>query len=195
MHMFFFFFKCTQTLFFSDFGSQRTLSNMRTPSYIGEVICTDLNLGNLPPYIHGIRVLPTHMNEVWAWEVDIEYCGGLVLDIETRLEVRDLDLQRGLVDTDVGSSSVRDASSDLLEGFDHLGKQLNFSEGTVDSQEWRDEDNPKSGKYRRFLLIYICLLVCKLMLLNITNSHVQKRKPYMIQKLHSNFRSDSVVRS
>uniref|UniRef100_A0A6M2F283 SMP-LTD domain-containing protein n=1 Tax=Populus davidiana TaxID=266767 RepID=A0A6M2F283_9ROSI len=127
---------------------QRTLSNMRTPSYIGEIICTDLNLGNLPPYIHGIRVLPTHMNEVWAWEVDIEYCGGLVLDIETRLEVRDLDLQKGVVDTDVGSSSVRDASSDLLEGFEHLGKQLNFSEGTVDSQEWKDEGNPKSDKLK-----------------------------------------------
>ncbi|KAJ6960884.1 hypothetical protein NC653_038787 [Populus alba x Populus x berolinensis] len=96
---------------------QRTLSNMRTPSYIGEIICTDLNLGNLPPYIH---------------------------DIETRLEVRDLDLQKGVVDTDVGSSSVRDASSDLLEGFEDLGKQLNFSEGTVDSQEWKDEGNPKS---------------------------------------------------
>lgn len=127
---------------------QRTLSNMRTPSYIGEIICTDLNLGNLPPYIHGIRVLPTHMNEVWAWEVDIEYCGGLVLDIETRLEVRDLDLQKGVVDTDVGSSSVRDASSDLLEGFEDLGKQLNFSEGTVDSQEWKDEGNPKSDKLK-----------------------------------------------
>ncbi|KAL9381598.1 hypothetical protein Peur_027255 [Populus x canadensis] len=127
---------------------QRTLSNMRTPSYIGEVICTDLNLGNLPPYIHGIRVLPTHMNEVWAWEVDIEYCGGLVLDIETRLEVRDLDLQKGVVDTDVGSSSVRDASSDLLEGFEHLGKQLNFSEGAVDSREWKDEGNPKSDKLK-----------------------------------------------
>ncbi|XP_011046106.1 PREDICTED: uncharacterized protein LOC105140810 [Populus euphratica] len=129
---------------------QRTLSNMRTPSYIGEVICTDLNLGNLPPYIHGIRVLPTHMNEVWAWEVDIEYCGGLVLDIETRLEVRDLDLQKGVVDTDLGSSSVRDASSDLLEGFEHLGKQLNFSEGTVDSRERKDEGNPMSDELKDF---------------------------------------------
>ncbi|KAJ6735400.1 TESTIS-EXPRESSED SEQUENCE 2 PROTEIN-LIKE ISOFORM X1 [Salix purpurea] len=125
---------------------QRSLSNMRTPSYIGEVICTDLNLGNLPPYIHGIRVLPTHMNEVWAWEVDIEYCGGLVLDIETRLEVRELDSQKGVVNTDSGPSSVRDACQDLLEGFEHHGKQLNFSEGTVDSREWRDEGNPKSDK-------------------------------------------------
>ncbi|KAF9664272.1 hypothetical protein SADUNF_Sadunf17G0138800 [Salix dunnii] len=125
---------------------QRSLSNMRTPSYIGEVICTDLNLGNLPPYIHGIRVLPTHMNEVWAWEVDIEYCGGLVLDIETRLEVQELDSQKGVVNTDSGPSSVRDACQDLLEGFEHHGKQSNFSEGTVDSQEWRDEGNPKSDK-------------------------------------------------
>ncbi|CAK7338642.1 unnamed protein product [Dovyalis caffra] len=127
---------------------QRTLSNMRTPSYIGEVICTALDLGNLPPYIHGIRVLPTHVNEVWAWEVDIEYCGGLVLDIETRLEVRDLDMLKGVVDTDSGSSSGTDVSSDLLEGFEHLGKQLNLSEATVDSQEWKDEGNPKPDKLK-----------------------------------------------
>ncbi|KAM3702913.1 hypothetical protein ACB098_04G058000 [Castanea mollissima] len=43
---------------------QRTLSNMRTPSYIGDVICTDIDLGNLPPYIHGMRILPMDMNEV-----------------------------------------------------------------------------------------------------------------------------------
>ena len=153
MNMHVCFLRCTQTLLFSNFGSQRSLSNMRTPSYIGEVICNDLNLGNLPPYIHGIRVLPTHMNEVWAWEVDIEYCGGLVLDIETRLEVQELDSQKGVVNADSGPSSVRDACQDLLEGFEHHGKQLNFSEGTVDSGEWRDEGNPKSGKYRRFLLI------------------------------------------
>lgn len=120
---------------------------MRTPSYIGEVVCTDLNLGNLPPYIHGIRVLPTDMNEAWAWEVDIEYCGGLVLDIETRLEVHDLDLHQGVMDTNSGSSSAEYVSPDLLEGFEYFGEQLNLSEGTVDAQERKDAGNPKHGKY------------------------------------------------
>ncbi|XP_022723416.1 testis-expressed protein 2-like [Durio zibethinus] len=105
---------------------QRTLSNMRTPSYIGEVICTDIDIGNLPPYIHAMRLLATDMNEVWAFEVDAEYSGGILLDVETRLEVRDLDFQKGIVDTNSESNSVENMSSDLLEGFEHFGKHLNL---------------------------------------------------------------------
>ncbi|CAN0913026.1 Testis-expressed protein 2 [Linum grandiflorum] len=122
---------------------QRTLSDMRIPTYIGEVICTNLHLGNLPPYIHGIRVLPVDMNDVWMWDVDIEYCGGVVLDIETRLEVCDPDLQKGIVDTTIESSSGGDISSDLLEGFEYYGKQLNIPEGTVDTQEHKEEGDRK----------------------------------------------------
>ncbi|CAL1402337.1 unnamed protein product [Linum trigynum] len=122
---------------------QRTLSNMRIPSYVGEVVCTSLHLGNLPPYIHGIRVLPVDMNDVWMWDVDIEYCGGVVLDIETRIEVRDIDLQKGIGDTNTESSSGGDISSDLLEGFEHYGKQLNLPEGTVHTQEYKEEGDPK----------------------------------------------------
>ncbi|GMY12754.1 hypothetical protein FCV25MIE_07993 [Fagus crenata] len=123
---------------------QRTLSNMRTPSYMGEVICTDIDPGNLPPYIHGMRILPMDMNEVWMLEVDIEYSGGAILDIETRLEVHDLDFQKGIVDSDTGSGSVGDVSSDLLEGFEYFGKQLNLSEETVN--ERKEEDGLKSSK-------------------------------------------------
>ncbi|KAF5445304.1 hypothetical protein F2P56_034364 [Juglans regia] len=104
---------------------QRTLSSMRTPSYIGELICTDIEPGNLPPYIHGVRILPVDMNEVWAFEVDIEYSGGIVIDIETRLEVRELDSQKGVVDLDMESSSVGEIPSDLLEGFEYFGRQFN----------------------------------------------------------------------
>lgn len=124
---------------------QRMLSNMRTPSYVGEIICTNIRLGNLPPYIHGIRVLPMDMNEAWAFEIDIEYSGGAVLDIETRLEVHELDLQKGLVDSNLESSSVEEVTSDLLEGFEHYGKQLNLSEGTVNVTEHKDEGDPKLG--------------------------------------------------
>ncbi|PON96811.1 hypothetical protein TorRG33x02_075150 [Trema orientale] len=122
---------------------QRTLSNMRTPSYIGEVICTDVDPGNIPPYIHAMRVLPTEMNEVWAFEVDIEYSGGAVLGIETRLEVRELDPEKSLVDSNSEANSVGDVSSDLLEGFEYFGKQLNLTEGTIDALEHKEEGDPK----------------------------------------------------
>ncbi|KAF5747280.1 hypothetical protein HS088_TW06G01461 [Tripterygium wilfordii] len=116
---------------------QRTLSNMRTPSYIGEVVCSDIDLGNLPPYIGGMRVCPTDMNEVWALEVDIEYSGGAIFDVETRVEVRELDLQKGVADSNSESSSIN-VSPDLLEGFEQLGKQLNLSEGTIDAEEHKN---------------------------------------------------------
>ena len=124
---------------------QRTLSNMRTPSYVGEILCTNIRPGNLPPYIHSMRVLPMDMTEAWAFEIDIEYSGGAVLDIETRLEVHDLDLQQGLMDSNLESSSVEEVTSDLLEGFEHYGKQLNLSEGTVNETEHKDEGDPKLG--------------------------------------------------
>ncbi|GMI81921.1 hypothetical protein like AT1G17820 [Hibiscus trionum] len=119
---------------------QRTLSNMRTPGYIGEVICTDLDIGDLPPYIHAMRLLPTDMNEVWAFEVDAEYSGGVLLDVETRLEVSDQDFQKGLVDSNSEPNSVENVSSDLLEGFEHFGKQLNLPE--------EDEVDPKVDDQR-----------------------------------------------
>ncbi|XVE89407.1 hypothetical protein DITRI_Ditri19aG0199200 [Diplodiscus trichospermus] len=114
---------------------QRTLSNMRTPSYIGEVICTDIDIGNLPPYIHAMRLLATDMNEAWAFEVDAEYSGGVLLHVETRLEVQDIDFQKGIVDTNAESNTVENMSSDLLEGFEHFGKHLNLPE--------EDEVDPK----------------------------------------------------
>ncbi|XP_022137263.1 testis-expressed protein 2 isoform X2 [Momordica charantia] len=110
---------------------QRMLSRMRTPSYIGEVICTKVHPGNLPPNINSIRVLPFELNDVWALEVDFEYSGGFVLDIETRIEVHELDLQKNAVDSKSDSSDVGDVSS-ILE--DYLGKQFITSEGTEQNQ-------------------------------------------------------------
>ncbi|MFS7947134.1 putative synaptotagmin-like mitochondrial-lipid-binding domain-containing protein [Helianthus anomalus] len=96
---------------------QRTLSTIRTPSYIGEIICTGVNPGNVPPYIHGMRVLPTDLKEVVAMEIDIEYHGGVVLDIETRLEVQELE--------NSDSKPVDDVATDLLEDF---GEQLKLNQ-------------------------------------------------------------------
>ncbi|XP_056167225.1 uncharacterized protein LOC115665086 isoform X2 [Syzygium oleosum] len=115
---------------------QRTLSNMRTPSYIGEVLCTDIEIGDLPPYIHGMRIIPQDMSEIWAFEVDVEYSGGVILDIETRLEVHELDLQNDI-------SNSEEVSPDLLEDFEHLRKQLNLSEGGNDALEEKGESDPK----------------------------------------------------
>lgn len=117
---------------------QRTLSNIRSPSYIGEITCTAVNLGNLPPYIHGMRVLPSDMNEVWIMEIDLEYSGGAILEVETRIEVQDLDLQEGQ-GTSTETSDVDEVKSDLLEGFEHLEKHLKWSE-TIDHLNHRDGD-------------------------------------------------------
>ncbi|WJX19068.1 hypothetical protein P8452_08801 [Trifolium repens] len=117
---------------------QRTLSSMRTPSYIGEVICTDINTGNVPPCIVGMRVLPMEMSEVWALEVDIEYSGGALLEIETRLEVRELELHAETEDSNSEPSNVA-VPSDLLEGFEYLGKQLKLEERENDCQEKKED--------------------------------------------------------
>ncbi|XP_027365115.1 testis-expressed protein 2-like [Abrus precatorius] len=127
---------------------QKTLSNMRTPSYIGEVICTNINIGNVPPCIAGMRVLPMEMSEVWALEVDIEYSGGAVLEIETRLEVRELELQAGTQDSNPQPNNAGAVPSDLLEGFEYIGKQLNFAERTNDLLEQKEYGDGNSDVFK-----------------------------------------------
>ncbi|XP_027935564.1 testis-expressed protein 2-like isoform X2 [Vigna unguiculata] len=125
---------------------QKTLSNMRTPGYIGEVICTNINTGNVPPCIVGIRVLPMEMSEVWAVEVDIEYSGGALLEIETRLEPRELELDAGTEDSNPQSNNAGAVPSDLIEDFESLEEQLNIAERTNDLQEHKEEDVSKTFK-------------------------------------------------
>ncbi|XP_009631469.1 uncharacterized protein [Nicotiana tomentosiformis] len=116
---------------------QRTLSNIRSPSYIGEVTCAAVDVGNLPPYIHAMRVLPSDMNEVWAFEIDVQYSGGAILDLETRLEVQDLDLHEG-DEASIDSRAVDDVKSDLLEGFEEFDEQFKHSDDHVDKMDQRD---------------------------------------------------------
>ncbi|PIN09378.1 putative protein TEX2, contains PH domain [Handroanthus impetiginosus] len=116
---------------------QRALSNMRVPSYIGEVACRAVDPGTLPPRIIAMRVLPSDMNEVWSLEIDIEYLGGMVLDIETRLETRELEFEGE--ETHFDANTASEVTSDLLEGFEYLGKQLRLSEQTIDATEENDE--------------------------------------------------------
>ncbi|CAI8603182.1 unnamed protein product [Vicia faba] len=129
---------------------QRTLSNMRTPSYIGEIICTDINTGNVPPCIVGMRVLPMEMSEVWALEVDIEYSGGAVLEIETRLEPCELELQTKSEDSNSEPSNDGAVPSDLLEGFEYLEKQLKLEGRDNDFQEQKEDRNRNNDASKSF---------------------------------------------
>ncbi|KAI4326329.1 hypothetical protein MLD38_031655 [Melastoma candidum] len=126
---------------------QRTLSNMRAPSYIGEVICANIDTGNVPPYIHGMRVHSVDMNKSWAFDVDIEYSGGAILDVETRVEVSELGLDKDIVDPnlDANSGSI---SSDLLESFEVYSKQLNLVEDQDEDVEPLGGQNPKREALR-----------------------------------------------
>lgn len=83
------------------------------------------------------------MNEIWAFEVDLEYSGGVILDIETRIEVKDMDLQKELVDPNSESNSL------LLEEFEQLGNQLNLSDGKSDELDQKGEGDAKVGQYKQ----------------------------------------------
>ncbi|KAL7138697.1 hypothetical protein ABFS83_09G000200 [Erythranthe nasuta] len=115
---------------------QRALSNIRIPNYIGEVTCTAVDPGTIPPRILAARVLPSDMNEVWSLEIDVEYLGGMLLNFETRLEIRELEFEgeetRFQVNTD------NEVTSDLLESFEYLGKQLNLSEDISSDTKQKD---------------------------------------------------------
>ncbi|KAG5536072.1 hypothetical protein RHGRI_023752 [Rhododendron griersonianum] len=129
---------------------QRTLSNMKKPSYIGELTCIGIDLGNLPPYISGMRLLPSGMNEVWAMEIDIQYSGGIVVDVATRLEVSELEFEERIVDTNLEPSPVEEVKKDLLEGFEYYGKQLELSEGADGVTERIDEADPKQDGVKTY---------------------------------------------
>lgn len=117
---------------------------MRIPSYIGEVKCSDLDLGSLPPYIHAIRVYPMDMNEVWSWEVDLQYNGGVILYIETRLEVQNQDLPKEIAEVSSDPNLVEDVTSDLLEDFKAL-RQLELPNDSADADSQAVEGDSEHG--------------------------------------------------
>lgn len=130
---------------------------MRTPVYIGGVTCTDLDLGNLPPFIHKMRVLPVDLSEVWAVEVDIEYSGGIVLDVETRIEVCEQELQKDDLDKSLGLSTAGEINSDLPEGVDYHGNHLGFPSTSANQMENRDEGGDKVGEcFYIFFFFTLC---------------------------------------
>ncbi|KAF8769053.1 hypothetical protein HU200_006976 [Digitaria exilis] len=109
---------------------QRTLSNTRTPTYIGEITLSGLSLGKLPPYLHRMRVLPRDLNELWAFEVDFEYSSGILLDIETRLEIREPELEKDIITTSLKDDSNGAVSSDVLDSIEQYSSQFRSSEAS-----------------------------------------------------------------
>lgn len=123
---------------------QRTLSNMRTPSYVGEIALTDFSLGELPPYVHAMRVLPLDLNELWAFEVEFEYSGGILLHIETRLEVQEPELQKDIMKNNFGADADGEVDSDLLESIEQYGNQFKGSQKSASSVGEKDEPDASS---------------------------------------------------
>nr|CAB3471541.1 unnamed protein product [Digitaria exilis] len=111
-------------------GGKRTLSNTRTPTYIGEITLSGLSLGKLPPYLHRMRVLPRDLNELWAFEVDFEYSSGILLDIETRLEIREPELEKDIITTSLKDDSNGAVSSDVLDSIEQYSSQFRSSEAS-----------------------------------------------------------------
>nr|BAK04177.1 predicted protein [Hordeum vulgare subsp. vulgare] len=137
---------------------QRTLSSMRTPAYVGEITLTEFSLGKLPPYVHAMRVLPLDLNELWAFEVDFEYSGGILLDIETRLEVEEPELQKDLMKTNFGTDSNGEVDSELLESIEQYGNQFRGSQNSVSSVEEKDEADASQSKSTGWTSTYISRL-------------------------------------
>ncbi|URE19257.1 Putative integral membrane protein conserved region (DUF2404) [Musa troglodytarum] len=136
---------CIQDSDISFLCEQRMLSNTRRPSYMCEISCTGLDLGSVLPYIHRMRVFPVDLNQVLSMEIDIEYSGGIILDIETRLKVRELELQKDLIKTSLESNSTDELNSDFLEGIEHYGNQLKSSSNSATGMGNRNEVDKADG--------------------------------------------------
>ncbi|XP_006649193.1 testis-expressed protein 2-like [Oryza brachyantha] len=134
---------------------QRTLSSMRTPAYVGDITLADFRLGNLPPYVHAMRVLPLDLNELWAFEVDFEYSSGILLHIETRLEVQEPELQKDIMKSNFGTDSNGEVESDLLESIEQYGNQFRDPQKSVSSVEEKDETDGNQPKSTGWTSTYI----------------------------------------
>lgn len=87
-----------------------------------------------------------------ALEIDIEYRGGALFDIETRVEVCDLDISESMT-SNPETTSVDEVASDLLEGIEQYRNQLKFSEETAEKVDAKNEGNPKIGWFHDCFLV------------------------------------------
>lgn len=85
------------------------------------------------------------MDGVWAFELDIEYTGGAGLQVETRVDAREEDLQKGIAEK-LQPNSAGDVPPELLEDLADFEKQLNVpGGGTVDAQDAKNGGSDKAG--------------------------------------------------
>lgn len=100
---------------------QRQLAKVPTPSYIGKINCTHLDLGNSPPLAQNVHLLPMDSEGGWGLEADVEYYGGAILTIETRIDVRDSNAREKVVVQGLEQTLTGQPSVDLLNrGFESL---------------------------------------------------------------------------
>lgn len=85
------------------------------------------------------------MNGVWEFELDIEYSGGAGLEVETRVDAREEDLQKGIAEGKLQPNSAGDVPPDILEGLANFEKQLGVPGGTVDAQDVKNDGSFKAG--------------------------------------------------
>jgi len=115
---------------------QRLLSKVRTRSYISGITCTRVDIGKLPPHICNMRVLPVSMDEAWALEADIEYSGGAIIDIETRLNASEAGFRERLTTSGLESEIPGEVTTGLLnKDFEGLGEQLGMVRDAVERKD------------------------------------------------------------
>ncbi|BBM97829.1 hypothetical protein MPTK1_1g08670 [Marchantia polymorpha subsp. ruderalis] len=107
---------------------QRQLSKVPTPNYIGKIECTHLDLGNSPPLARNMTLLPVNEEGSWGLEADLEYHGGAILTIETRIDVRDSNSREKVVAQGLEPTLAGAAAADLLaKGLETYSEELNLN--------------------------------------------------------------------
>lgn len=86
-----------------------------------------------------MRVPTLDLNESWAFEVDFEYSSGILLHIETRLEVQAPELEKDILKTNIKEDSNGDVSSEFLDSIEQYGNQFRHSEALDSAAKVNDE--------------------------------------------------------
>ncbi|CAD5197011.1 unnamed protein product [Musa acuminata subsp. malaccensis] len=130
---------------------QRTLSNMRFPSFLGRVECSGLDIGDLPPYIHNVKVVSKDMNEVLTAEIDTEYSGGITF----AFEVGQLGCRGSSMDSNLELESGSEMALLHSEGLQNNGEQMSVLDSSGDGEEREEKEKkidepeqPQSSNWR-----------------------------------------------
>lgn len=113
-----------------------------------------IDLGNRPPYLRSIKALPIDMNEGWAVDVEIEYSGHFLIEIETRLDVRESEMQSSIVSRSNELGLGGDDTSDIIkESLNDYNQQFNSSSDS-EGVDGPDDEN-KLGKHMLYLSTFL----------------------------------------